>query len=106
LYFFIFIIFVASIEIHQTNKFSIFVRTHFNFLDQLFGRGLFLIFLAFMLLERINKVEVLMAVFVIIVSSFDLILGFGDAKKAMASLPWESVSVTGAGQTAAPAGAQ
>ena len=92
LYFFVFIAFVAAIEIHQLNKFSVFIRTHFNFLDQLFGRGLFMIFLSFMLLERKTTLEVLCAVCVIIIAAFDLILGFGDAKKAMASLPWESVS--------------
>jgi hypothetical protein len=96
LYFFVFIAFVASIEISQVNKLSIFIRTHFNFLDQMFGRGLFLIFLSFMLIERQTNMEVLMAVLVIIIASLDLILGFGDAKRALASLPWESVSAGGA----------
>lgn len=51
-----------------------------------------------------------MAVLVIIIASLDLILGFGDAKRALASLPWESVSsASGGGNkevTAAPAGIQ
>ena len=66
-----------------------------------------MIFLSFMLLERKTTLEVLMAVCVIIIAAFDLVLGFGDAKKAMASLPWESVSGGGGQkQSAAPAGAQ
>jgi hypothetical protein len=52
IYFFVFILITAAIEAHETNKFSVFCRTYFNFLDKVFGRGVFLLFLSMMLLER------------------------------------------------------
>lgn len=44
-----------------------------------------------------------MCVFVAIIAGLNMILGFGDARKKMASLPWEKSE---AGATAAPAQAQ
>ena len=90
IYFFTFIAAVGAVELHETNKVSVFIRTYFNFLDQMFGRGLFLIFLSFMLLERKTTMEVIFAVIVLIIAIFDLVLGYGDAKRTLASLPWEN----------------
>ena len=61
-------------------------------MDQMFGRGLFMIFLSFMLIEIKNGLLVVLAIIVMIIAVLNLIIGYGDAKKALASLPWESVS--------------
>ena len=76
---------------------SIFIRTYFNFLDQQFGRGVFLVWLSMMLLERKTSLEILFCIIVLLIASIDLILGYGDAKKTLASLPWEAPSMPGAG---------
>lgn len=93
LYFFTFIVFVGAIEADEANKVSVFIRTYFNFLDQMFGRGLFLIYLSFMLLERKTTMEIIFCIFVLIVAIIDVILGYGDAKRSLASLPWEVPTV-------------
>jgi hypothetical protein len=101
LYFFVFIFITAAIEAHETNKFSVFCRTYFNFLDKVFGRGVFLLFLSMMLLERKQgNGEVAMCVIVAIIAGLNMILGFGDAKKKMASLPWEKSAAEPAGAPA------
>ena len=89
LYFFVFIIFVAAIELHEGNKVSVFIRTYFNFLDQMFGRGVFLIYLSFMLLERKTALEIMFCILILIIATIDVVLGYGDAKRSLASLPWE-----------------
>jgi hypothetical protein len=99
-YFFIFIFITACIVAHETNKFSVYCRTYFNFLDKTFGRGVFLSFLAITTLERKDgKGELLVCIVVGIISVLNMILGFGDAKKKLASLPWEKA----AGGSAEPA---
>lgn len=89
LYFFVFIIFVAAVEIQEEHKVSIFIRTYFNFLDQMFGRGVFLIYLSFMLLERKTALEIIFCILILIIAIIDVTLGYGDAKRKLASLPWE-----------------
>lgn len=100
IYFFVFIFITAAVIVApDTNKFSIFCRTYFNFLDKTFGRGVFMFFLGINMLERRVKGEVFMCIIVSVISFVNMILGFGDAKKKMASLPWEK------GTAAASAGA-
>lgn len=95
MYFFVFIVFVGAVELQEENKVSVFIRTYFNFLDMMFGRGLFLVYLSFMLLERKTAMEVIFCVIVLIIAIFDIILGYGDAKRSLASLPWEVPTVMG-----------
>ena len=89
LYFFTFITFVAAVEISEEHKVSVFIRTYFNFLDQMFGRGVFLIYLSFMLLERKTALEILFCILILGIAIVDVVLGYGDAKRSLASLPWE-----------------
>ena len=100
LYFFVFIGIFTAINAHETNKFSVFCRTYFNFLDKVFGRGAFMFFLSMMIVERKQKKgEVFMCVIVAIIAILNMVYGFGEAKKKMASLPWEK-SQAGAGTAA------
>jgi len=93
LYFFVFIAILASITAHETNKFSVFCRTYFNFLDKVFGRGAFMLFLSMMIVERKQKKgEVFMCIVVALIAILNMVYGFGDARKKMASLPWDKSS--------------
>ena len=64
--------------INPENKHSIFVRTYFNFLDKIIGKGLFLIFLAMILVEIQEQGEVIVAIVCIVIGVVDLILGFSE----------------------------
>ena len=57
-------------------------------------------FLSMMIVERKQKKgEVFMCVIVAIIAILNMVYGFGEAKKKMASLPWEK-SQAGAGTAA------
>ena len=97
IYFLAFIAILTAIIAHETNKFSVFCRTYFNFLDKTFGRGVFMLFLSFMMVERNQKKgEVFMCVLVAIIAILNMIFGYGDAQKKLASLPWEKSSASSA----------
>ena len=80
LYFLAFIVILTAIIAHETNKFSVFCRTYFNFLDKTFGRGVFMLFLAFTMVERNQKKgEVFMCVLVALIAILNMVYGYGDA---------------------------
>ena len=82
------------------------LRTYFNFLDRIIGRGLFLIFLALMLCEKQNQGEVIIAIVVICVGIVDIVLGWEEEKRIQ--LPkdiWSGSSTSQAAPAAKAAGA-
>lgn len=98
LYFVVFIAILAAILAHEENKFSVFCRTYFNFLDKIFGRGVFMFFLSMMMVERNQRAgEVIMCVIVALIAVLNMVYGWGEARKKLASLPWEKVPGGGGG---------
>ena len=56
-----------------------------------------MLFLSFMMVERNQKKgEVFMCVLVAIIAILNMIFGYGDAQKKLASLPWEKSSASSA----------
>ena len=52
IYFLIFVAMLGFAWLEGENKYGIMVRTYFNFLDKIIGKGLFLIFLSMILVEK------------------------------------------------------
>ena len=78
--------------IDPENKHSVMVRTYFNFLDKIIGKGLFLIFLSMILIDKQDQGEVIVAIVCIIIGVIDLILGCSEGQKMLPSFPWENNS--------------
>lgn len=97
---FYFISFIAIISfaeilyIRPDNENSLKVRTYFNFLNKLVGRGLFLIFLAMIMVQKTDQGEVFFAIGVISVGIIDIILGWDESKPTLPTLPWENFKRT------------
>jgi len=98
-----FLIIHALIEFSPDHKYSILARTYFNFLNTIIGRGLFLIFMSLVLLEKDDQGEILIALIVIGVGIVDIILGWNQDKQEMPSLPWKSEGVSRFEQNIKPA---
>ena len=75
--------------IDPENKHSVQVRTYFNFLDKIIGKGLFLIFLAMMLCEKQDQLEIVVAIVCVIIGAIDILLGCSEGQKMLPSFPWE-----------------
>ena len=90
-YYTFFCVMLVLAEVSDTNKFSIMVKTYFNFLDKTFGRGLFIIFQAMMLVELTDAGEIVLAIPCIIIGGCNLIIGWGQASKELPSVPWQKI---------------
>ena len=87
-YYIFFCVILVLAEVSDTNRFSIMVKTYFNFLDRTFGKGLFIIFQAMMLVEIGDAGEVILALACIAIGICNLIIGWGEASKELPSVPW------------------
>lgn len=72
------------------NEHSQKVRTYFNFLDKIIGRGLFLIFLACLIMNNAvsGGLEYIVAIIAVSIGIIDIILGWGEDKHELPSAPW------------------
>mmetsp|Transcript_6815 Transcript_6815/g.11494 ORF Transcript_6815/g.11494 Transcript_6815/m.11494 type:complete len:145 (-) Transcript_6815:244-678(-) len=84
--------FMFVIQFDRESGFSVWIRTYFNFLDSIFGQGLFIIFLAMFLCETKSNGMILYAIVATVIGIVDLVLGFNDLKRGLPSLPWEDSS--------------
>ena len=91
----------AAIEIKPDHEKSIILRTYFNFLNNLVGRGFFLIFMALIILEKQDQLEIICAIFVISVGICTIVVGWDKDKTEMPSEPWNPDSVQAASRSAA-----
>ena len=96
LYYMSFIVILAAAEMkymkpdHEKSKL---IRTYFNFLDRIIGRGLFLIFLACILLQGENiNIEWVLALVCIGTGVCDIILGWDEQKADLPQVPWKSAN--------------
>jgi len=78
LYFIAFIAILALIEFKKDNKFSVLARTYFNFLNTILGRGVYLIFMAMILVEKHDQFEIGIAIYIIVVAICDIVLGWDE----------------------------
>lgn len=92
LYFISFIVILAAAEIkylkpeHEKSRQ---IRTYFNFLDRIIGRGLFLIFLACILLQGENiNIEWILSLVCIGTGICDIILGWDESEAELPQVPW------------------
>jgi len=64
-------------------------RTYFNMLDSIFGRGLFMIFLGIVMLEKTDRGEELFAIIAIIIALLNIVVGYTDRQlKPLPYKPW------------------
>lgn len=80
------------VEINREWKASRIVRTYFNFLDRLFGRAVFLIFLAMVMCEMPGAYPIMAAIGIICVAICGMILGWSEVQQELPSPPWKSSS--------------
>ena len=64
------------------------VRTYFNFLDNNIGKGLTLIWLSCILMERTDRGEFEFGFVVIIIGLFNLLMGYEHGIKPLPIRPW------------------
>ena len=92
-YYIFFCVILVLAEVSDTNKFSIMVKTYFNFLDRTFGKGLFIIFQSMMLVEVGDAGEIVLALVCIVIGVCNLIIGWSEANKELPSVPWKQIEV-------------
>ena len=88
-YYVFFCVALVAAEVSDTNKWSIMVKTYFNFLDGTFGKGLFIIFQSLMLCEVSDAGNIILAIACIAIGVCNLIVGWGEAGKELPSVPWK-----------------
>jgi hypothetical protein len=68
---------------------SVRVRTYFNFLDNRFGKGCFMLFLCMITFEKTSRGEDLFGIISSIVGVLNILVGYNDHHmKIMPSKPW------------------
>ena len=92
IYYIAFILGLLCIQINPEMKPSLLVRTYFNFLDRLFGRSVFLIFLAMVMCEMPGAYPIMAAIGIIGVAICGMILGWSEVEGNLPSPPWKSLS--------------
>lgn len=81
LYLMSFVVILGFIEFKPDHRFSVSLRTYFNFLNTIIGRGLYLIFLALILVEKSDQGEIVVGVIVIVIGICNIILGWKQEKQ-------------------------
>ena len=54
-----------------------FVRRYFNFLDRKVGRGVFILFLGLLILDKTNALEIVLSIFIFLIAFINMIVGWG-----------------------------
>jgi hypothetical protein len=80
LYLWSFILIHALVVVKPDHPKSLEARTYFNFLNNIVGRGLFLIFMSLVLLSKTDQGEWFFAIVVICTGIVNIILGWNEAK--------------------------
>ena len=75
----IIVFFAEILYLRPESATSLKVRTYFNFLNSLVGRGLFLIFLALIVASKTHQGEIVFSILIIGIGIIDIILGWNDS---------------------------
>jgi len=76
-------------ELSDTLKPSKLIRTYFGFLNTIFGRGMFLMFMAIIVVEIQERGEIFICIFCFIIGVVDVIVGWKEMKEGLPSPPWQ-----------------
>lgn len=63
-------------------------RTYYNFLDNYFGTGSYMVFLCIMTLQKASKGEQLFPVIALVIGVINMLYGYNDTLKELPVLPW------------------
>ena len=69
-------------------RFSNSARTYFNFLDNNFGQGCYIVILCMMVLQKASKGEELFPIIALIIGVLNMLYGYNDTIKELPVLPW------------------
>ena len=81
LYLISFVVILGLIELKPDHRYSVLMRTYFNFLNTIIGRGVYLIFLSLILMEKSDQGEIVGGVIIIVIGITNIILGWNQDKQ-------------------------